>query len=93
MINWVGIKLFYRLDLTANGLYSLSDASVTAVESLEDPLTIHVFFSQNVPAPHNNTERYLRDLLAEYSSYPPGREHYFRLEDEHRPLERRCSLG
>jgi hypothetical protein len=30
-------------------------------------LTIKVFFTKDLPAPHNSTERYLRDLLEEYS--------------------------
>jgi len=38
------------------------------VETLSEPLSIKVFFSKNLPAPHNNTERYLRDLLEEYAS-------------------------
>ena len=37
--------------------------------TLSEPLTINVFFSRNLPAPHNNTERYLHDLLEEYANY------------------------
>ena len=66
LINLVGLNLFFRTDLTTSGLYSLSDASKKAVSSLKEPLTINVFFSKNLPAPHNNTERYLHDLLEEY---------------------------
>jgi len=66
LANLVSLNLFFRIDLTANGLYSLSKASKTAVSSLKEPLTIKVFFSQNLPAPHNNTEKYLHDLLEEY---------------------------
>lgn len=69
LINLAGVKLFMRMDLTANRLYSLSPASKQAVASLNEPLTIHVFFSSNLPAPYNNIERYLRDLLAEYAQY------------------------
>ncbi len=73
LVNLAGIKLFFRADLTSNGLYSLSRASVEAVESLREPLTIHVFFSSNLPAPYNNIERYLRDLLSEYSQHVKDR--------------------
>lgn len=69
LINLVGITLFFRADLTENKIYSLSDASKTAVSKLSEPLTINVFFTENLPAPHNNTKRYLRDLLEEYSIY------------------------
>ena len=67
LVNLAGITLFFRADLTRNGVYSLSAASREAVETLSEPLTIKVFFTQDLPAPHNNTERYLRDLLEEYA--------------------------
>ena len=67
LVNVAGQTLFLRADLTSNGIYSLSDASRDAVGNLFEPLTINVFFTRNLPAPHNNTERYLRDLLNEYS--------------------------
>lgn len=66
LINLVGITLFWRLDLTANGLYSLSAASKKVVSNLSEPLTIHIFFSKNLPPPYNNIELYLHDLLEEY---------------------------
>ena len=68
LINIAGVTLFFRMDLTRSGIYSLSPASIDVVETLSEPLSIKVFFSKNLPAPHNNTERYLRDLLEEYTS-------------------------
>jgi len=68
LVNIVGITLFFRMDLTQSKMYSLSPASNEVVSTLSEPLSIKVFFSKNLPAPHNNTERYLRDLLEEYSS-------------------------
>jgi ABC-type uncharacterized transport system involved in gliding motility auxiliary subunit len=69
LVNAAGITLFFRLDLTANKMYSISEASQKVVSTLSEPLTIKVFFTKNLPAPHNNTERYLHDLLAEYAVY------------------------
>ena len=69
LINMAGMTLFFRLDLTQNKMYSISKASQSVVETLSEPLTIKVFFSKNLPAPHNNTERYLQDLLEEYGNY------------------------
>ncbi len=68
LVNVAGLTLFFRADLTDNKIYSLSDASKEAVSTLSEPLNIKVFFSKNLPAPHNNTERYLRDLLTEYAA-------------------------
>jgi ABC-type uncharacterized transport system involved in gliding motility auxiliary subunit len=69
LVNVAGITLFFRLDLTANKMYSISEASKKVVSTLSEPLTVKVFFTKNLPAPHNNTERYIHDLLEEYSIY------------------------
>jgi ABC-type uncharacterized transport system involved in gliding motility auxiliary subunit len=69
LINLVGITMFFRVDLTSNDLYSLSDASKEVVSTLNEPLTVNVFFSSNLPAPYNNIELYLHDLLEEYEIY------------------------
>jgi ABC-2 type transport system permease protein len=67
LLNLAGTTLFFRVDLTANKMFSLSEASRTAVGTLSDHLTVKVFFTGQLPPPYNNIERYLRDLLAEYS--------------------------
>jgi gliding motility-associatede transport system auxiliary component len=67
LINLVAVTLFFRKDLTENKIYSLSKVSKEVVSTLTEPLTIKVFFTKNLPSPHNNTERYLRDLMAEYA--------------------------
>ena len=69
MLNLAGLTLFFRWDLTANRIYSLSETSQQVVATLKEPLTIKVFFTRNLPAPHNATERYLHDLLEEYGVY------------------------
>jgi ABC-2 type transport system permease protein len=69
LINLVGISLFFRVDITANNLYSLSDASKEVVSTLKEPLTVNVFFTKNLPAPYNNIELYLHDLMKEYELY------------------------
>jgi ABC-type uncharacterized transport system involved in gliding motility auxiliary subunit len=69
LVNVAGITLFFRLDLTANKMYSISEASKKVVSTLSEPLTVKVFFTKTLPAPHNNTERYIHDLLEEYGIY------------------------
>jgi len=46
LINLIGLKFFFRIDLTENNLYSLSKASKEAVATLREPLTINIFFSK-----------------------------------------------
>jgi ABC-2 type transport system permease protein len=69
LVNVAGITLFVRADLTADKIYSISDVSREVVESLSEPLTIKAFFTKDLPAPYNNNERYLKDLLQEYAIY------------------------
>ncbi len=67
LINWAGLTLFTRTDLTHNDIYSLSPVSKKVVATLTEPLTVKVFFTKDLPAPHNSTELYLHDLLNEYA--------------------------
>ena len=67
LVNVAGLTLFFRADLTQNKVYSISQVSKKVVATLSEPLTIKVFFTKDLPAPHNNTERYLQDLLKEYA--------------------------
>lgn len=67
LINLVSATLFFRIDLTENKTYSLSGASKSLVASLEEPLTVRVFLSENMPQPYNNLEQQMRDLLQEYA--------------------------
>jgi ABC-type uncharacterized transport system involved in gliding motility auxiliary subunit len=69
LVNVAGITLFFRADLTANKIYSISAASKNVVATLSEPLTIKVFFTRDLPPPYNNLERYLRDLFEEYAIY------------------------
>ncbi len=67
LINVAGFTLFFRLDMTSNRAFSLSDVSKKAVSTLKEPLTIYVFFTKNLPTPYNSVEKYLHDLLEEYA--------------------------
>lgn len=68
LINLVGLTLYFRVDLTKNSVYSLSPISKEVVSSLEEPLTIKIFFNKDLPAPYNAVYRYLQDLMVEYDN-------------------------
>ncbi len=69
VINLIGLNLFGRLDLTDDGVYSLSDASINIVEDLDDPVTITAFFTADLPAPYGTNRRFLKDKLDDYRAY------------------------
>ena len=68
-INLIARNWFFRIDLTDNKMYSLSQSSISVVEKIEDPLTIKIYFSDELPGQYGNNKRYLQDLLEEYSAY------------------------
>jgi len=76
LLNLVCANAFFRIDLTKSKSYSLSDSSKTLVSTLEQPLSIKVFFTENLPAPYNTTEQYLKDLLVEYKNNSNGKFDY-----------------
>lgn len=56
----------FRIDLTREKIFTLSEASARAVKNLDDPMIVKVFFTPDVPVPYSNVKTYLRDLLEEY---------------------------
>ena len=76
IINLISLNLFYRADLTDNSIYSLTDSSRDLVGDLNDRLTVKAYVSNDLPAPHNNDARYIKDLLDDYKAYSHGYLHY-----------------
>jgi len=72
VLNILGLDLFGRLDLTRDGQFTLSDASVKTLEGLEDPVTIEAYFTEDLPPPYSSHARYVRDLLEEYFTHGGG---------------------
>jgi gliding-associated putative ABC transporter substrate-binding component GldG len=72
ILNFISIRVFTRIDLTTDGIYTLSDASRKLVENLDDKVTVKVYFTEDLPAPYNNNRRVLLDILNDYRSYSDG---------------------
>src|SRR5574344_2452292 len=73
LANLVGNRAFLRFDLTGPKSYSLSPASKQAVKTLDEPLSVQVFFSDSLPAPYNSVEQYISDILVEYKGAANGK--------------------
>lgn len=71
--NVLGVFVHFRSDHTNKDLFSLSQGSKEVVKRLDDQMEIRAYFSEDLPPPHNSTERYLRDLLAEYRDAAGGK--------------------
>jgi len=66
--NLVVSKAYFRIDLTEPKSYSLSHGSEQVVKTLEEPLNVKVFFSDNLNAPYSSVYQYIKDILVEYKS-------------------------
>lgn len=76
-LNLIGTRLFGRIDLTQNKVYTLSDVTKDILRNLDEPLTVKAYFTRDLPAPYNNTARFVEDQLAEMKAYGHGK---FRFE-------------
>ncbi len=67
--NYLATKFFFRLDFTENKIYSISDATESYLEKLDDIVNIKVFFSEDLPPHLKKVETDVKDLLSEYKAY------------------------
>jgi ABC-type uncharacterized transport system involved in gliding motility auxiliary subunit len=74
LLNFVGMTLNLRCDLTQKNNYSLSRKSRDVVSGLKENLKVRVLFSRDLPAQHAAVYRYLKDILEEYNYY--GNEYF-----------------
>ena len=72
-VNLIATRVFGRLDLTENKVYTLSQASKDLVKNLPDYLTVKAFISKDLPPELTTVSRYVRDLLDEYRTYSKGK--------------------
>ncbi len=76
VVNVISVRLFDRLDLTKQKVYTLSDASKRLVRSFDDRVTVRAYFTEDLPAPYNNNRREVLDMLNEYKAYAGGNLQY-----------------
>lgn len=72
IINLLATAFYVRADMTDAKIYSLSDASKRIARSLDDPVIVKLYFTEELPAPYNQHARYLKDQLYEYQNYSGG---------------------
>ncbi|HTP12883.1 MAG TPA: Gldg family protein [Bacteroidota bacterium] len=76
LVNFISVRLFGRLDLTKQKVYTLSDASKRLVGGLDDRVTVKAYFTEDLPAPYNNNRRAVLDILNDYRAYSKGNLQY-----------------
>lgn len=72
-LNVIGLRYFGRVDVTRERAYTLAPATRETMASLEGPVTISAYFTENLPAPYASNARYVRDLLEEFRAASKGK--------------------
>jgi ABC-type uncharacterized transport system involved in gliding motility auxiliary subunit len=73
VVNLLGTRVFGRVDLTENDVYTLSQSSKDLVKKLPDYMTVKAFISADLPPELKTVSRYVRDLIDEYKSSSNGK--------------------
>ncbi|NJK85575.1 MAG: GldG family protein [Bacteroidales bacterium] len=71
-VNFLSNRFFFRIDVTEDQRYSLSKATRRIIKSLEEPVTVTAYFSENLPPQYANLKRDFKDMLTEYQSLSKG---------------------
>ena len=71
-INIIADLMWIRLDFTADKRYTLSAATERILNSLEYPVTVTAYFSEDLPPHITSTQNDFKDLLQEYASRSNG---------------------
>ena len=72
LINLLSNQFFFRLDLTADKQYTLSKATKDILKSLNDPVTVTAYFSENLEPSIAKVKEDLQDMLTEYATHSKG---------------------
>ncbi len=73
LANHLSSAMFVRVDLTSEGLYTLSTAAKSSVRRLDKPLVANVFISDGLEAPYNNHRQAVIEKLEELRAWSGGR--------------------
>lgn len=69
-------QVFWRYDLTANKLYTLSKTSAEAAANLSEPVEVRAFISPDMPPPFHGLAQQVDELLMEYVAKSGGKLSY-----------------
>lgn len=68
--------VFFRIDLTSEKRYTLSDATKTLLNDLEDEVFFKIYLEGSLPAEYKKLQRETREMLDEFRVYAKEKIHY-----------------
>jgi gliding-associated putative ABC transporter substrate-binding component GldG len=88
LLNIISVRIFGRIDMTANRQFTLAEASKQLMRSLDDRVTIKAYFTEDLPSPYSTYRRALLDQLNEFRAYSNGNLQYEFINPEGEKSER-----
>lgn len=76
LLNFIGSKLFFRIDLTSENRYTLSSATKQMVKDLDDAVFIRVYLDGDLPAGFKRLRNSTKELLDELRAVSSENIHY-----------------
>lgn len=73
LINLIGQRYAFRLDLTADKRYSLSPATLKLLKALPEAVTVSAFFTERMPPDLAIARQDFKEMLVEYAARSNGR--------------------
>ena len=67
IFNLLSVQYYFRIDLTEDKQYTLSEATKNIMESLDEPITVKAYFSENLPPNIARTKKDFEEYLIEYA--------------------------
>jgi ABC-2 type transport system permease protein len=71
-LNWLASLFFFRLDLTEDKRYSISDATKDLLENLDKDINVNVYLAGDFPAGFERLENATKETLEEFKTYSNG---------------------
>jgi ABC-2 type transport system permease protein len=77
LVNIIGGLKFFRIDLTAEKRYTLADATINLLESVQDVMLVKVYLEGDFPAGFQRLETETKQMLDEFRAYNPNIQYTF----------------
>ncbi len=71
-LNMLSNKFYSRLDLTQDRIYTLSDATINILNDLNEPITVTVYLTEDLPAGMMKSINDFKSMLIEYADESNG---------------------
>lgn len=77
LVNFIGSLRFFRIDLTAEKRFSLSDVTIDLLNSFDEQIYVKVYLEGDFPAGFQRLQREAKQMLDEFRAYNPGIQYEF----------------